>query len=276
MIAGPNVEVEGNGSLTNPYVISSTGGAVDVASSGSVDLTGDGSPGSPVTATVRYSSDPGNVAAAGSDGAVYVPDVATQLADPEQCAAVAACAATGGGVTTGNTGTVTLTGNGTPGSPLVAEVNISGDEGNQIQLGSDGGLYVPPPPPRPYLTTTEQPVQVPSDGEFHPQDLTNVEDIQVFAVPAGTDVVIPETGVYQMSAFVAWQQNSSGERRIDITVNGVRITEEITPASSVSSVSLAPSMAKLLNAGDIVNVRLRQNSGQQLTGGMRASIVRVA
>lgn len=277
IVAGQNITVAGSGSSTNPYVISGEAGLPVLADTPSVDLSGDGTAGSPITAAVRYSTAAGNAAEAGPDGAVFVPDVATQLTDPAQCAAVQACVGSGGGgtVNVADTACIDLSGDGTAGNPITAAPIIDPDADNQIECGPAGLRSRPVA----YITGNEVLVMVPStpvtSGTWTSVDLTAIQARQVFAPPGATSLTIPETGLYDLSAFAAWQTTPGGDRRIRITVNGTRIAEEAATAGD-STTSLSVQRHRVLNAGDVVTFDLKQGSGGDLGAGCSYSIVRVA
>ncbi|MGA5202807.1 hypothetical protein [Streptomyces variegatus] len=128
--AGPGTTVDGDGSPTNPYVISAGAGtptALGVTDTPTVDLalTGTGSAADPydVSATVRLDpAPPGggtNLLEAGPDG-LYV-----------ECADVRGCFSAGDGAAY---------------DPATGEISarVSADAGNTVTIGADGGLYAPP------------------------------------------------------------------------------------------------------------------------------------
>jgi hypothetical protein len=183
--AGPGVTVDGNGSPTNPYVISSAGAAtptvVQAADTPTVDVTvtGTGSAADPYQVAAAVILDPAppgggtNLINAGSDG-LYL-----------ECAQVRTCLVAGTGITydsatgqisaaetalqAGDTTTVdtTVSGTGAAGDPYVVQSDVivapepngleataqgllvapSVDVGNQLTMGADGRLFVPPDAP---------------------------------------------------------------------------------------------------------------------------------
>ncbi|TDC31385.1 hypothetical protein E1211_22645 [Micromonospora sp. 15K316] len=155
------------------YASSSGGGGlttVTVQDTPTVDLSGDGTPANPITATTKVSTDPTNTLVINPDGTLYAgpPCLST---DPDNAivrgtdGCLYAPASSGGGglttVTTLDTPTVTLDGDGTAGNPINAAVNVnaapnalevtptglqvipSGQAGNAITIGTDGRLYAP-------------------------------------------------------------------------------------------------------------------------------------
>jgi hypothetical protein len=131
--AGPGTTVEGNGSPTNPYVISAGAGtptALGVTDTPTVDLTlaGAGTAGDPYDVSAAVILDPAppgggtNLLEAGPDG-LYV-----------ECADVRGCITAGDGATY------------TPGTGEV-EARLSSEADNTVVFGPDGGLYVPPAAP---------------------------------------------------------------------------------------------------------------------------------
>ncbi|MYX39054.1 hypothetical protein GTY85_37650 [Streptomyces sp. SID8377] len=127
--AGPGVTVDGNGSPGAPYVISAGASTtvVQAADSPSVDVTvsGTGTAGDPYLVGAAVVADPAppgggaNLLHVGPDG-VFV-----------ECADVRGCiSAEGGAAYDPATGIITA--------------DLSGDAGNTLVLGTDGGLLVPP------------------------------------------------------------------------------------------------------------------------------------
>ncbi|MDX3237198.1 hypothetical protein PV392_16270 [Streptomyces sp. ME03-5709C] len=126
--AGPGVTVDGNGSPGAPYVISAGGAAtvIEAADTPSVDVTvsGTGTMADPYSVSAAVILDPAppgggtNLLTGGPDG-LFV-----------ECANVRACfTATGGVAYDPATGEFTA--------------DLSGDAGNMLTLGGDGGLYAP-------------------------------------------------------------------------------------------------------------------------------------
>jgi hypothetical protein len=127
--AGPGTTVEGNGSPTNPYVISAGAGtptALGVTDTPTVDLTlaGAGTAGDPYDVSAAVILDPAppgggsNLLEAGPDG-LYV-----------ECADVRGCFSAGDGAAY---------------DPATGEISarLSADAGNGMTFGADGGLYAP-------------------------------------------------------------------------------------------------------------------------------------
>ncbi|PWI15938.1 hypothetical protein DI272_18545 [Streptomyces sp. Act143] len=130
MTAGPGVTVDGSGSPSSPYVISSDAAAtptpVQAGDTPTVDTTvsGTGTAGDPYVVSAAVILDPAppgggsNLVHSGPDG-LFV-----------ECADVRGCLSAGDGI-----GYDPATG--------VIEAQISGDAGNQTTIGTDGGLYTP-------------------------------------------------------------------------------------------------------------------------------------
>lgn len=127
--AGPGVTVDGNGSPTNPYIVSADAAdptALGVTDTNSVDLSlsGTGTTGDPyqVSADVRLDATPTqggtNLVGEGADG-LFV-----------ECADVRGCFTGDNGITYDDT-----TG--------LIEARTSTDAGNSVTFGTDGGLYAP-------------------------------------------------------------------------------------------------------------------------------------
>jgi hypothetical protein len=128
--AGPGVTVDGNGSTSTPYVISSSSAAtptpLEVTDTPTVDLSlsGTGVAGDPYEVSAAVVLDPTppgggtNLVHAGADG-LYV-----------ECADVRGCLSGGDGIDY---------------DPATGEIaaQISADAGNAMTLGGDGGLYAP-------------------------------------------------------------------------------------------------------------------------------------
>jgi hypothetical protein len=125
--AGPGVTVNGNGSPTNPYIVSATSGtptSVTAADTPTVDTTvsGTGAAGDPYVVSAAVILDPAppgggsNLAKAGPDG-VFV-----------ECADVRGCFSAGDGAAY---------------DPATGEISarVSTDAGNTVAFGTDGGLY---------------------------------------------------------------------------------------------------------------------------------------
>ncbi|MFI7467397.1 hypothetical protein [Nonomuraea sp. NPDC049646] len=157
MTAGENIAVAGDGSTTNPYVISASAGggtvtcdqvrpclsagtgiaydpATGVISStpASVDCSqvrpclsaGPGATYDPASGVIgaRLSTDPGNNLALGGDQGLYVP------------------AGAGSTVITGDTPCIAVDGDGSAGSPITATPRLDPAPGNQLQCGPNGLL----------------------------------------------------------------------------------------------------------------------------------------
>ncbi|MEV6738721.1 hypothetical protein AB0N14_18020 [Streptomyces sp. NPDC051104] len=129
--AGTGTTVTGNGSAANPYIISATGGsgttALAVTDSETIDfdLTGTGTAGDPYEITGSAILDPtppgggSNLLQSGPEG-LFV-----------ECADVRTCFSATDGATY---------------DPATGEIGakVSTDAGNQVKIGTDGGLYAPP------------------------------------------------------------------------------------------------------------------------------------
>lgn len=136
--------------------------SVSVADTATVDLEGNGTTAAPVTAVVKRSTDAGNTLTVGSDGALFVPassggglssvttaDTATVdlsgdgTAGNPVTATVLSVPAGVAPIVANDTPTVDMSGDGTTGNPLTSVVLRSADAGNALTVGSDGALYVP-------------------------------------------------------------------------------------------------------------------------------------
>jgi hypothetical protein len=127
--AGPGITVDGNGSPTNPYIVSAGAAgqtALQATDTPTVDTTvsGTGTAADPfqVSAAVRLDPTPPgggtNLVQAGPDGLFL------------ECEQVRGCITAGDGITY---------------DPATGEIaaDISGDTGNTLTVGTDGGLMVP-------------------------------------------------------------------------------------------------------------------------------------
>jgi hypothetical protein len=80
-------------------------------------------------------------------------------------------------------------------------------------------------------------------------------------------LVAPRTGVYQVNASVVWNSEPGGTRFIGLRVNGNEdnyLAASRVPGSADTPEQSVSSMARL-NAGDFVEVRVSQNSGNTVT-----------
>lgn len=125
VVAGPGVAVTGTGSATDPYVVSSAAGAsLQVSDTPTVDMTlsGAGTLMSPyvVSAEVEVSAAPGNTLTVQADG------LAVLCEDIQDCIGQAL-------------------GDGLEYDDAANEIRakISADGGNELVIGSDGGLWAP-------------------------------------------------------------------------------------------------------------------------------------
>lgn len=179
------VTVEGNGSIRLPYAIGLTidpsvdnllecgasGLLVDVnnipamAVVATDGLDGDGLLATPLV--VRYSTDAGNQAAAGTDGGVFVPFPTINTALP-------------------------VTGDGSSGAPI--SLLISTDVGNSVSTGTDGGVFVPTGGAA--TVNTNLPIQGDGSGGTPVDLLISTDGGNI--VTLGTD-----TGVYATVAVTA-------------------------------------------------------------------------
>ena len=123
--AGTGTTVSGTGSVANPYVVSADAPPCSSvrpcisATSGAAYDSGTG------VITADLSGDAGNQLILGGDGGLFVPAAVVDCADVRPC-----ISATGGAAYNPATGVITA--------------DLSTDAGNQLVLGGDGGLYVPP------------------------------------------------------------------------------------------------------------------------------------
>lgn len=106
------------------YVPASSGGALTIADTNSVNLEGDGSVGTPLTAAVKRSATAGNAITENADG-LYVATVTPGIST----------------VTANDSTTMDFSGNGTAGSPLTASVKKATQANNAVVLNADG-IYV--------------------------------------------------------------------------------------------------------------------------------------
>lgn len=96
-------------------------------------------------------------------------------------------------------------------------------------------------------------------------------DSAYIGIQSGASFVPVYAGYYDLSAAVNWNNNSTGERFLEITVNGssispVRVTDR-RPASGSSDATLSALTA--LNAGDVVTLKGWQSSGSTIQYAMR-------
>lgn len=81
---------------------------------------------------------------------------------------------------------------------------------------------------------------------------------------SGTALRAPIAGLYDLSALVAWASNATGNRRAEILINGSnQIYSRDMAASGVGNAQIA-NLVWPLNAGDLVQLRVLQNSGANL------------
>lgn len=110
---------------TGLYVPAPSAGAITVGDTNSVNLEGDGTAGTPLTAAVKRSATAGNAITENPDG-LYVATVSPGLTE----------------VTIEDTDAVNLSGNGTVGSPLTADVRLSPTPNNGI-IKNSTGIWAP-------------------------------------------------------------------------------------------------------------------------------------
>jgi hypothetical protein len=81
----------------------------------------------------------------------------------------------------------------------------------------------------------------------------------------------PEAGIYLLTAHVDWSSDPDGFRRLAFFVNGTGgapVTEERVAASPTASTGMTTTAVTRLEAGDHVQVRALQTSGDTLTAGL--------
>lgn len=99
---------------------------------------------------------------------------------------------------------------------------------------------------------------------------TNIQDNSGFhSVSVNTDqFVIPVTGEYRINAAVAFQQNITGDRFINVYVNANAnpSAQCVSPSTKTTAgfTALCVPCRLILNAGDIVRIKVYQNSGGSL------------
>lgn len=96
-----------------------------------------------------------------------------------------------------------------------------------------------------------------------------------------TRLTVPEAGIYQINAMVAWGTNGSGERLLTVLKNGnlTQLTATKTPVSGSSTTQSLSGMLELA-VGDFIEVSVFQSSGASLdlvsTVPMQFSMVKVS
>lgn len=108
-------------------------------------------------------------------------------------------------------------------------------------------------------------------GDFHDNETNN------------SRLTIPEAGIYQVNALVAWSTNGSGERLMTVIrrrggTTTTQLTDVRLPGSSLTPQSVSGLLS--LQAGDILEVTVFQTSGAELnlvsTSPMQFSAVKVS
>lgn len=158
VVAGEGVTVEGTGSPSNPYVISANGGTVvQVNDTPTVDLTllGSGESGDPyiLSAAARISGVAGNLLTAQADG------LAVACEDVQDCV--------GQGFADGLE---------YDDAANQFRARLSGQTGNSISIGPDGGLYAPQGGGNPVTTANTQCISMAGDGAGTPLSASPVID----------------------------------------------------------------------------------------------------
>lgn len=95
-----------------------------------------------------------------------------------------------------------------------------------------------------------------------------------------TRLTIPEAGIYQVNALVAWSSNPTGDRILTVIKNGTvtQLTDVKTATGSLTSQSLNGLLS--LEEGDFLETTVFQTSGTDLTtvstSPMQFSVVKVS
>lgn len=106
-------------------------------------------------------------------------------------------------------------------------------------------------------------------GEFHDNASNN------------TRLTVPETGIYQINALIAWETNGSGDRLLSVLKNGTltQLSDTKTPVTGSSTTQSISGMLELA-AGDFIELSVFQSSGSELdlisTIPMQFSMVKVS
>ncbi|MCA9835563.1 MAG: hypothetical protein KC422_01550 [Trueperaceae bacterium] len=96
-----------------------------------------------------------------------------------------------------------------------------------------------------------------------------------------TRLTVPEAGIYQINALIAWETNGTGDRLLTVLKNGTltQLSDTKTPVTG-SSTSQSLSGMLELSAGDFLEVSVFQSSGTELdlfsTIPMQFSMVKVS
>lgn len=81
-----------------------------------------------------------------------------------------------------------------------------------------------------------------------------------------TAVTVPVTGLYALSAHIAWVANATGTREMFFTINGSLRRESQVPAVIASTMGQGIHLAAIqLTAGDTVELTVRHTAGGPLT-----------
>ncbi|MEU9576329.1 hypothetical protein [Streptomyces chilikensis] len=209
VVAGPGVTVDGTGSSSNPYVISSPdsgSSAVTVVNGTCVGLIGDGTPGAPITPNLIIDPDPANTAVCGPGG-LLVPPAGVECDD------VRACLSAGPGIdydaTTGvitaeptvvTAGTnVTVTGAGSSADPYVVS-SAGGGAVTVVEAGDRVTVIGTGTPADPYVVAADPPscedvrpcLSAGPGATYDPA--TGVIGADPTLVTAGTNVTVTGTG----------------------------------------------------------------------------------
>ncbi len=150
----------------------------------------------------------------------------------------------------------TLTGDGTPGSPLsvVSGGGGGGGSGNTVRARAYSSVQLTVP------TNTDY--AIPLNSERY--DTANLHSTSThttrMTIPAG------EGGLYRIGGCIAWAANTNGRRRIAIRLNGsARIAMHAHPASPAGQTPMSIATEYELAAGDYVELIAFQDYGADVT-----------